>query len=97
MKKNLPNVFASPINKTISNNKEYYYEMGDRSIEKDQDVLKTINEIFASPSHVYKSRVEITTSEGILNEVIVGKTGNNLLTLDGKRININNILKVKKI
>lgn len=98
MKKNLPNVFQSPINKSINNNKDYYYDRNIKNeINDEENVLKKINEIFASSTHVYKSKVEITTDRGIDTVFIVGKSGNYLLTLDGKKININEIRKVKKI
>lgn len=98
MKKELPKVYANPIDKQLNNNKDLFYSGGsnDRSFDK-EDVLRKINEIFASKSHVYKSRVKINTLNDSFDTVIVGKSGSSLLTLDGKRVNINEIINIDKM
>lgn len=94
----LPKVYANKIDKEFKNTQEIYY--GDnRSIEK-KDLLtisKKINEIFASSNHVYKSRVKITFSDKIVEKIIIGKTQNYLITLDGEQIKIDNIMDIVKI
>lgn len=97
MDKDLPKVYASPINKTLNNNKEVFYSH-DRNIKeiKKEDIPRKVNEIFASPHHVYKSNVKITTANSEFNAVIVGKKDNQLLTINGERININDILNIEK-
>lgn len=94
----LPKVFANPINKVLNNNKEVYISSKNelRGI-KQENILKKINEIFASPHHVYKSKVKIITNLDEFEATIVGKTNNDLLTLDGKKININNIINIDRI
>ena len=84
--KELPKVFVSPIEKKIDNNKNLFYSrlLGDRKDTK--DILKEIDSIFHSKNFVYKSKVEITTKYGVFEEVIVGRTGTSLLTMDGKSI-----------
>lgn len=98
MNKNLPNVFANPINKPMNNNRKVYHSdiTEERSIKR-ENIPQKINEIFASVHHVYKSKVKITTSEGDLFTTIVGKTSTHLLTLNGEKININNILDIKRL
>ena len=78
--KELPKVFVSPIEKKIDNNKNLFYSrlLGDRKDTK--DILKEIDSIFHSKNFVYKSKVEITTKDGVFEEVIVGRTGTSLLT-----------------
>lgn len=97
MMKELPKVFVSPIEKKLQNNKDLFYSrlLGDR--KDTNDVLKEIDNIFHSKDFVYKSNVEITTKDGIREEVIVGKTGASLLTMDGKAIAIKDIKDIKKI
>lgn len=90
--KDLPRVYASPITRDLNNNKKVYTTTSEevRSI-KQENIPKKINEIFASPNHVYKSKVHIKTTNGEIDAEIVGKTNNSLLTLSGERININSI------
>ncbi len=98
MEKNLPRVYANPINKALSNNKDIFYsgENETRSINT-IDVTKKINEIFASKTHVYKSKVRIKTNNDTTEEVIVGRTGAYLLTLSGAKISIPNIIDIERI
>lgn len=97
MDKGLPKVFVSPINKDINNNREYYYNEGKAIDKKDKkDIEKKINEIFASSNHVYKSKVKITKANEVMEALIVGKTRNDLLTLNGEKISISEILDIEK-
>ena len=100
MNNNLPRVYAHPINKQLNNNLEYHVSSPDDVLIRNTTVLnipKKINEIFASPSHVYKSRVWIKLlNNEELETTIVGKTGNYLLSLNGDKISINNIANIEK-
>lgn len=91
----LPNVYQSPINKDFKNYQDSYRSSAVHQNPK--DINKKINEIFASTNHVYKSRVRITLSDKVLEEVIVGKTSINLLTIDNKLIKITDIIDIEKI
>lgn len=95
-----PKVFANPINKKINNSQELFYE--NRGTKNEQqystnDVIRKINDIFNSSSHVYKSKVLIKTDKEITTCELIGKTSNSLLTLDGNTIRITDILDIKKI
>lgn len=101
MNNNLPRVYASPINKALNNNLEYYVsnidDMNLRSV-KQENIPRKINEIFASPNHVYKSKVKIVLNNNEEFETtIVGKTNNYLLALNGDKISIDNIINIDKI
>lgn len=101
MNNNLPRVYASPINKNLTNNLEYHVS-NINSLEvrdvKHENIPKKINEIFASPNHVYKSKVRIVLlNNEVLETTIIGKNGNYLLTLNGENISVNNILDIEKI
>jgi len=100
MDKNLPRVYASPINKPITNNREYYVSTARnkevRSL-KTENVPKKINEIFQNPHHVYKSKVRIIINNEVLETTIVGKTANDLLTINGEKIAINKIDSIERL
>ncbi len=98
MEKDLPKVYVNPINKVINNNLDVYYN--DRTTKKVTDTIdipRKINEIFASTHHVYKSNVRITLANDTIETTIIGKSGNNLLSLNGDKININDIQNIEKI
>ncbi len=98
MKKDLPKVYANPIDKNIRNNFDVYYSSSEEvRSNKEINVAEKINQIFASRHHVYKSNVLIYTKNGKINTAIVGKSGNNLLTLDGEKINMSNIIDIERI
>ncbi len=96
--KDLPRVFVSKIDKEFHNTQDVFYG-SDRMINKESDIsiVKKINNIFASPHHVYKSKVKITTKDGIIEKVIVGKTNTSLITFEGELIKIIDILNIEKI
>ncbi|MBQ6686919.1 MAG: hypothetical protein IJN03_00155 [Bacilli bacterium] len=101
MKKDLPGVFANPLNKDFKNVQEIYYSKNDLTLRNSSvsidSILTKINRIFNSSHHVYKSKVKITTNNGILVKEIVGKSSGNLLTLDGEVIKIIDILDIEKM
>lgn len=96
--KNLPNVDAFPIEKEIRNYQERYYGSGiQRKVIKNVNVMGKINDIFSSPTHIYKSRVKIFTKDDVLERTIIGKNSLYLLTLSGDKINISDILDIEKL
>ena len=55
MKKDLPRVYANPIDKDIRNNNDIYYGRNEEIRNSTKvNVYEKINQIFASPHHVYK-------------------------------------------
>ena len=97
--KDLPRVFANKIDTNINNDQELFYG-SDRIITKKDDdisIVKKINNIFASSHHVYKSRVKITLKDKVVEKVIVGKTSADLITMDGERIKIIDILDIERL
>ncbi len=97
MNKKLPNVYAVPITKKISNNKETFKSSEDDSLRSASISSQEINKIFSDKTHVYKTRVKVTTKKGSEEVDIVGLTQNALLTLSGKTIEIDDILDIKKV
>lgn len=100
MKNELPKVYANTINKKFNNTQELFSSLEkNRTLEKKlsfNELIKKINQIFNSPNHVYKSEVVLNIKGDEVNKVIVGKNSNNLLTLDGEMINLNDIWDIKK-
>ena len=98
MKKDLPKVYANPIDKDIRNNDNIFYGKNEElKLDRNINVYEKINQIFASPHHVYKSNVSIYTRNGKINTTIVGKSGNFLLCLNGDRINMLDIIDIERI
>ena len=98
MKKDLPKVYANPIEKDFRNNNDIYYGRND-NVRSDTkvNVYEKINQIFASPHHVYKSKVLIKTKNGEISSTIVGKSGNYLLSLNGDKINMLDIIDIERL
>ncbi len=98
MNKNLPRVYVNPINKELKNNKDIFYsKQNDVRGNPSGNIMQKINEIFANPHHVYKSKVNIVTKDNSFDTIIVGKNNRDLLTLNGEAININDIIDIKRI
>lgn len=105
MTKKLPSVFVNRNGKKIKNNKETFYSLFEEKIENKKKpnyldelmVKKKIDEIFSSSRFIYKVKVLILTDEGETKENIIAKIDNNLITLNNKKININEIKDIKII
>ncbi len=97
MNKNLPGVFAVPINKKIDNNEDTF--ISSRNEDRGEKINKQdINKIFNAKDHVYKTKVILTMRNNESKEVfVVGLKDNNLLTLDGQVINISDIQEIRKV
>ncbi len=93
--KELPKVYASPMEKNVQNNKDFYYSKF-MANQNSKNILREIDNIFHDRSFVYKSEVEITTKDGTILTTLVGKNGNSLLTMDGKTFKITDIMDIKK-
>ena len=107
MDKKLPKVFQNKIDKDISNNDKFYYSANKEEsnnetkaetkskIIKPNNINKKINEIFSSPSYVYKANVEVTTKESTITTKIIGRNKSYLITMDNKTIPIKDIIDIK--
>lgn len=98
--KDLPKVFANKIEGNINNTQDIFYG-SDRDIpKKHQDnlsLIRKINNIFSSSTHVYKSKVKIDFKDKMEEKIIVGKTNSHLITIDGELIKISDITDITKI
>jgi len=97
----LPNVFVKKNYKLKDNNKEFFY--GNDKLDKNKEevdsliIKKKINDIFSSPSFVYKMKVLITYKDKEEIVTIISKTNNILLTMEGTEIKISDILNIEAI
>ena len=97
MKKDLPKMYHSSINKNIENVQNIFssinYRDNDiRSISYNQfDIENKINNIFNSPNFIYKADVNILTDKGLIKKKIIGKRNGYLITIDNETIPINTI------
>jgi len=66
MNKKLPNVFANPISKKLSNVQEFFYgsDREEKTTRNSKSVEQKINDIFSSRDFVYKRRVVLETKDG---------------------------------
>ena len=97
--KKLPNLYTNTFEKKIDNSLEYIKV---NNKEKNYslsltELNKKINTIFKSNNYIYKIKVEITLKDKVINTYLIGKTKNNLITLDNELININDIENIETI
>ena len=95
----LSKIYVNNIKK-INNNKEVYYSYKDNNEEKPiieinkYDIQKKIDALFRSSDFIYKKRFHIKTKYGENDYDIISKSYDYLLTIDGERIYIDNILEI---
>ena len=107
--KELPKMYRNKIDKEITNNEKMfstmYNSVNESFVDKDDrgivvnnknnyTVEQKIANIFNSPTYIYKIDVVIVTDRGTSNKRIVGKTKNNLITMDNEYIPINTIREI---
>lgn len=96
--KDLPKVFHSKVDKKFNNNEKVYYSNKDNReevVEDNKNVSQKINEIFASPSYVYKANVEITLKDKKVTKRIIGRNKNYIITMDNDLIPITDIVDIR--
>jgi len=92
--KKLPKLFTNSFNEKIDNSKEYT-TVREKVIEENKltkyEINKKIDMIFKSKNYIYKVNVLIKFNDKELNTTLIGKTKDNLITLDNKLIKISDI------
>ena len=98
--KKLPNLYTNTFDKKIDNSIEYI-KIKNENIETTDlsryALNKKIEQIFKSKNYIYKIKVDIYYKDRTITENIIGKTKNNLITIDNKLLNIDDILDIKKV
>ena len=103
MKKEIPKIFVNKIDK-INNNKEVYYSYKDNSNNDNQcnkevklneyEMQNKIDELFRSNDFIYKKKFHIKTKYSDKDYIIISKSYDYLLTIDGEKIYIQNIIDI---
>ncbi len=101
MRKEIPKIFVNKIDK-INNNEEVYYSFKDKKedienineVKSEFDIQNRIDELFRSNDFIYKKRFFIKTKYGSDYYTIISKSYDYLLTINGEKIYINNILEI---
>ena len=88
-------VFQNIIDKEINNNRKYSVTK-DSVVLENHSVLEKINSIFNDKNYIYKADVTITLKDKIINRKIIGKKGDNLVTIDNELISIKDIIDINK-
>ena len=103
MNNKIPKIYVNK-NKKIDNNKTVYYSIYDkhekRIIEEKidyMDMQNRINDLFRSRDFVYKKKFLIKTNEFEKEFTIISKSYDYLLTIEGNKIYINDIIDIKII
>lgn len=98
MSKQIPKIFVNKIDK-INNNKEIYYSYKDdyeeNIILNEYEIQNKINELFKSNDFIYKKKLHIKTKNSEEDYIVISKSYDYLLTLDGKRIMIRDIVDIR--
>ncbi len=98
MNKKLPKIFVNNVKK-IDNNKTIFYSVKDDKEELEEKYNKIelnnkINDLFNSTDFIYKKKFHIKTDEYEGDFIIISKSTNYLLAIDGKRIYFDKIKEI---
>lgn len=95
--KDLPKVFANPIDKSLHNNRSYSYgKLEDEKKNRNEgEIINKIDKIFKSESTLYSIDCIITFENNEEKYTIIGKTNNNLVTKNQKLIPIREIYDIE--
>ena len=99
--KKITEIFVNKINKKIDNNKEvfYSYKDTDEIIEEpkrldEYTLQRKINELFRANDFIYKKKFHIRTINEEKDYIIISKSYDYLLTIDGTKIMIKDIIEI---
>lgn len=105
MNKKIPKIFVNKIDKNIDNNTKVYYSYKDNFKEEKIDrknidyfgLQNKINNLFKSSDFIYKKKFLIKTDSFEKEFTIISKSYDYLLTIDGDRIFIKDIIDIRNI
>lgn len=99
--KKIPEIYVNKINKKIDNNKEVFYSYKDNNEVEEENkkideytLQRKINELFRSKDFVYKKKFHIKTNNEEKDYIIIFKSYDYLLTIDGTKIMIKDIIEI---
>lgn len=89
MKREIPKVFQNKVATPIDNNNKVFY--GENNETRSS---VTVDDLFR-PNEIYRTNVKITLKDRVLEKKIIGRTQNNLITIDNEIIPILDIVEIK--
>lgn len=99
--KKIPEIYVNKINKRIDNNKGVFYSYKDNNDEVEEtkqldeySLQKRINNLFRSNDFIYKKKFHIKTINEEKDYIIISKSYDYLLTIDGTKIMIKDIIEI---
>lgn len=102
MKDKFPKIYKNKIDKLKSSvQKEFYVHKNNNTLNKIDkisrtELIKKLNEIFESPNFVYQADITILYKNGEnIKEKVIGIKDDYLMTLEGKKINLNDVYNIK--
>lgn len=96
---NLPRVYQNRNVGNINNDQEFFYSANpskEKTNIKNVNLDSKINNLFKSNKYIYKISVNIKTKTSDFDTVVIGKTNNNLITLDNTLIPIKDIIDINE-
>ncbi len=95
--KDLPKVFANPIDRSLNNNRSYSYGKleSEKPVRDERAVLAKIDKLFRSENTLYSIDCIIKFESNEEKYTIIGKTNNNLVTRTQKLIPIREIYDIE--
>lgn len=99
--KKLPKIYQNNIDKPIRNNRVAYYSnsFNKGNLENEMsssDIDLVIDSIFNDVKQAFNIPVIIKTNTKVYDTFLIARTSNNLLTLDQDRINVGEIVSIKR-
>ena len=98
--KKLPKLYTNTFDKKIDNSQEYTKvvdKIKEESIPTNNyEINKKIDNIFKSNNYIYKIKAKLFLKDKERTETLIGKTNNNLITINNELININDIKDIRK-
>ncbi len=106
MEKKLPKVFANKVDKNAGNNENVFYSDHEsittdngKNIERDitlpkKNINQKLNDIFNSPSYIYKADVVIKLKDRTITKRIVGRNSTHLITMENELIPLSDIVDI---
>lgn len=94
----IPRVYVNPLEDNISNNRSFSYnKIEEMSFERNkEEVLKKINNIFNDSNKIYRVHVNVRFKDYDKDYILIGKTSNNLITVNDTLIKIDDIYDIKE-
>lgn len=97
--KDLPHVYANPINHDLNNDQKTFvsFDRGKKVIETKSVSIQDIDNLLNDRHRIYKARVRLYTKSGIKECTIVSHNRNEIITMDNEKISLSDINKIEII